>query len=122
MGCVEKVIEGGRVLYRDCATGKPAAPQPPQAQDGPGTELKAILLKWFGIKASLGCSCNAMARKMNANGPEWCEGPGMPEIMSAMRTEHGKRKTILPWSETAAMWLIRKACKNARAKSAVDKP
>jgi hypothetical protein len=95
MGCVEKVIEGGRVLYRDCATGKPAAPQP--LQDGPGTELKAMLLKW-------------------------CEGPGMPEILSAMRTEHGKRKTILPWSETAAMWLIRKACKNARAKSAVDKP
>jgi hypothetical protein len=120
MGCVEKVIEGGRVLYRDCATGKPAAPQP--LQDGPGTELKAMLLKWLGIKANFGCSCNAMARKMNENGPDWCEGPGMPEILSAMRTEHGKRKTILPWSETAAMWLIRKACKNARAKSAVDKP
>lgn len=119
MGCTEKIYENGEVVYRDCHTGAPVG-QPPQA-DGPGTELKALLKDWFGIVANFGCSCNAMAKKMNANGPEWCQGAGMPEILKAMRTEHSKRlakrETILPWSEIGAKWLIRKACQRAVEKS-----
>jgi len=117
MGCIEKVYENGEVVYRDCHTGSPASP--PVQESGPGTELKALLKNWFGITANLGCSCNAMARRMNSNGPDWCEGPGMPEILKAMRGEHSKRRakrqTILPWSELGAKWLVRVACQRARS-------
>jgi hypothetical protein len=123
MSCVEKTYENGEAVYRDCHTGAPAAAHMPET--GPGTELKTLLKDWFGIVSNLGCSCNAMAKKMDANGPEWCQGPGMPEILKAMRTEHSqrraKRETILPWSETGAKWLIRKACQRA-AQKAVDNP
>ena len=115
MGCVERHIEDGRVVERDCRTGS-IAEQTLAA--GPGTELKAILRDWFRINATLGCSCNAMAKKMNRYGPDWCEGAGMPEILAAMRGEHAKRreagKTILPWSELGAKALVRMACHRAR--------
>ena len=128
MGCTEKVYENGLLVYRDCHTGAPVK-DADSPNGGPGTELKAILKEWFGIVANFGCSCNAMAKKMNTNGPEWCEGPGMPEIVKAMRGEHSKRRakreTILPWSEIGARWLVRKACRRAREKMdkvAVDNP
>lgn len=113
MGCTEKHIENGKAVYRDCRTGAPAAPA-----NGPGTELKAILKDWFGYEAYLGCSCNAMSKRMNLGGPDWCEGPGMPEILAAMRGEHARRrsagKTVLPWSDWAARTLVRIACGRAR--------
>lgn len=86
---------------------------------GPGTELKALLRDWLGIVASPGCSCNSMAARMDRLGPDWCEGPGMPEILGVMRAEHAKRRaagtTILPWSDTAARQLVLLACRRARA-------
>ena len=90
--------------------------------DGPGTELKALLRDWLGIEASPTCSCNAMARKMNERGPEWCESEeGMAEILGVMRAEHGKRwadgRTKLPWSDLGAKQLVRLACRRARAKA-----
>ena len=117
MGCTERVLENGKVVERDCHTkGKPQA----VAANGPGTELKA-LLKTIGINATLGCSCNAMAHRMNAAGPDWCEGPGLPEILAAMKREHEKRRkarrTILPWIETGAKFLVRLACHRARARA-----
>lgn len=116
MGCIERHIEDGRVVQRDCRTGAVATVEPTA---GPGAELKRILKDWFGIEATLGCSCNAMAKKMNRLGPDWCEGPGMPEIVAAMRGEFTKRRqagtTILPWSEFGARVLIRLACRRARA-------
>lgn len=119
MGCVERHLEDGRVVERDCYTG--ATARRVQA-DGPGTELKAILRDWFGFRANLGCSCNAMSKRMNALGPEWCEGAGMPEILGAMRREHENRrkagKTILPWSDVGASVLVRLACRRARNKAA----
>jgi hypothetical protein len=78
-----------------------------------GTELKALLRDWLGIEASPTCSCNAMARKMDTLGPEWCEGEGMAEILDVMRTEHAKRNTILPWSDIAARQLVLLACRRA---------
>lgn len=92
-------------------------------QHGPGTELTALLADWLGIVSSPGCSCRAMAQKMNAIGPEWCESDdGMAEILAVMQAEHAKRRaarqTILPWSETAARTLVRIACKRARHKLA----
>lgn len=122
MGCTERHIENGRVVERDCRTGAPAVTAP---AEGPGTELKAILRDWFGFTASAGCSCNAMARKMNTHGPDWCEGAGLPEVLAAMRAEHSKRKTILPWSDLVARKLVRLACRRARrrrAKTHLDAP
>ena len=125
MTCAEKTYENGQVVYRDCHTGAVASQhQPAQAGAGAGTELKLLLKTWLGIEANFGCSCNAMARKMNTNGPDWCEGPGLAEIVAAMRAEHAKRrsrrKTVLPWSDFGARWLIRQACRRARANGAVD--
>jgi hypothetical protein len=118
MGCIEKHLEHGRIVERDCRTGALATAEP---ADGPGTELKAILRDWFGFNATLGCSCGAMAKRMNALGPDWCEGQGLQEILAAMRGEHAKRraagKTILPWSELAAKALVRIACGRARRKT-----
>lgn len=109
-----------------CGAGKRAvasqAVADPGIGDGPGTELKALLKDWLGIEASPTCSCNAMARKMNAQGPEWCEGDeGMAEILGVMRTEHGKRwadgRTSLPWTDLGAKTLVRLACRRAEAKA-----
>jgi hypothetical protein len=118
MGCTERVLKGGKIIERDCHTGgKPASGD----SAGPGTELKALLKSWFGIEASIGCKCGAMAAKMNQNGPDWCEGSGMEEILGAMRSEHDKRRskkeTILPWSNIGAKALVKIACRRARKKS-----
>jgi hypothetical protein len=84
-----------------------------------GTELKALLKDWLGIEASPTCSCNAMAKKMDTLGPDWCEGEGMASILDVMRTEHAKRladgRTILPWTDLGARQLVLLACRRARA-------
>jgi hypothetical protein len=82
--------------------------------DGPGTQLKALLRDWLGIEASPTCKCNGMALKMNHSGVEWCKSDeGMAEILGVMRDEHGKRNTILPWSDIAARQLVLLACRRA---------
>ena len=95
---------------------------PSSQQPGPGSELKALLKDWLGIEASPTCSCNAMSRKMDTNGPDWCEGEGMASILDVMRTEHAKRwadgRTILPWTDSGARQLVLLACRRARAKAA----
>ena len=87
-----------------------------------GTELKALLKDWLGIESSPTCSCNAMARRMDTLGPDWCEGEGMASILDVMRAEHGKRwaagKTILPWTDAGARQLVLLACRRSRAKAA----
>jgi hypothetical protein len=100
-----------------------AAQQPPAPTSGPGTELKSLLKDWLGIESSPTCSCNKMAAKMNAAGPDWCETEaGLAEILGVMRAEHGKRwadgRTRLPWSDFGATQLVRLACRRARAKAA----
>ena len=86
-----------------------------------GTELKALLKDWLGIEATPTCSCNAMARKMDTLGPDWCEGEGMASILDVMRAEHGKRwadgRTILPWTDVGARQLVYMACRRSRAKA-----
>jgi hypothetical protein len=120
MGCVERVRVDGKIITRDCHTG--AAVRPPAPADGPGTELKAILKSWLGIEANLGCSCNAMAARMNSD-PAWCTTPdGLATIVGAMRAEHQRRrrdgKTILPWSDFGAAQLVRLAVRRAGRKAA----
>lgn len=88
----------------------------PHARHGPGAELKSLLKDWLGITSSPTCSCNAMANKMNQMGVEWCvSADGLAEILAVMKREHGRRKSILPWSDTAASMLVRLACRRAAA-------
>lgn len=94
----------------------PAYPRERSAS-GPGAELKALLKDWLGIESTPTCSCNAMANKMTRLGVEWSESAdGLAEILAVMKREHGRRKSILPWSDTAASMLVRLACRRARAK------
>lgn len=95
-----------------------AKPQPSPPSHGPGTQLKTLLRDWLGIESSPTCSCNAMARKMNTLGLEWCESDeGMAEILGVMRHEHAKRwddgSTILPWTDLGARQLVLLACRRA---------
>lgn len=96
------------------------AAERPSSASGPGTELKTLLRDWLGIVATPTCSCNVMARRMDALGPDWCEGDGMAEILGVMRVEHAKRwqagQTRLPWTDIGARQLVRLACRRARAK------
>ena len=104
---------GKVVAARNCDTGNEALA---------GTELKALLRDWLGIEATPTCSCNAMARKMDTLGPEWCEGEGMASILDVMRAEHAKRwadgRTILPWTDAGARQLVLLACRRSRARAA----
>lgn len=91
----------------------------PPIVHGPGTELKKLLKDWLGIEAAPGCSCNSMAARMDALGPDWCESDaGTTEILGVMRDEHAKRwadgRTKLPWTDFGARQLVRLACRRAR--------
>jgi hypothetical protein len=114
------VDETHPVYPREPKPGLTLPQRPPQ--HGPGTELKALLKDWLGIESSPTCSCNKMAAKMNALGPDWCEtDAGLAEILGVMRDEHGKRwadgRTKLPWTDFGATQLVRLACRRARAKA-----
>lgn len=95
-----------------------AEPQQPAARidSGPGTELKKLLAR-IGITSTPNCSCNRVAREMDQWGPEECKKPErMAQILAAMRENAEKRK--LPWIETLARLLVRRAISNARKASA----
>jgi hypothetical protein len=86
-----------------------AMAQPPETK-GPGTEMKKLLAK-IGITSSPDCQCNARARYMDEQGPEWCE-QNMAEIIGWLREEAEKRK--LPFVDFAGRLLVKKAIANAR--------
>lgn len=80
----------------------------------PGSELKKLLAGWpFRITATEGCSCNAMASRMDSMGCDWCESDeGMSEILAAMK-DNAQKKGV-PYIEAAAAMLVRRAVRNAR--------
>jgi hypothetical protein len=78
--------------------------------NGPGAELKK-LLSMIGITAAPGCSCNAHAARMNLWGADECERR-IDEIVGWLKEEAVKRK--LPFIETAARLLVKRAISNAR--------
>lgn len=84
----------------------------PSVNGGPGTELKS-LLKFIGITASPNCKCNSRAKQMDAWGCDVCETK-IDEIVGWLKEEAYNRK--LPFVETAAKLLIKRAIKNARKK------
>lgn len=81
---------------------------------GPGTELKK-LLRTIGIVSTPGCSCNARAATMDANGCEWCE-QNVDAITGWLREEATKRR--LPFLDAAGRVLVRRAIHNARKERA----
>lgn len=106
-------------LHAQCKAGMQAEiqmiPEPPP-QEGPGTELKALLAK-FGIHASPTCKCNSMARKMNdmeSREPGWCLSH-IEEIVDVMEETAKARK--LPFLRTAGRLLVKKAVKNWHKKA-----
>lgn len=100
--------------------------EPPSPHGAAGAELKTILRNWLGIEADAGCGCDAMASRMDALGPDWCEGPGLAEIVKTMQGEHAKRwadgRTRLPWSDLAARQLVKLACRRARQNASNNTP
>jgi hypothetical protein len=77
---------------------------------GPGTELKK-LLKMIGITSTPNCSCNQKAVMMNNWGSDACEEK-IDIIIGWLKEEAEKRK--LPFIETIARMIVKKAIKNAR--------
>lgn len=113
MGCTERVLHNGLIVERDCHSHRVAVP--PTASSGPGTELKKLLAGWpFRIVAKPNCSCNARARRMDAEEkrePGWCAAH-LDEIVAWLREEATKRK--LPFIDIAGRMLVRRAIRNAK--------
>lgn len=84
---------------------------------GIGSHLK-ILLRRFGLHAGPGCGCNAAAKRMNAWTPDEAEAR-KAEILAVMREEASRRG--LPFSETIATLIVRRAIANARKEAARGK-
>jgi hypothetical protein len=77
---------------------------------GPGTIITKML-KAIGIKSEVNCSCRKHAIEMNERGNDWCE-ENIDTIVSWMQIEAAKRK--LPFSQTVASLMIKKAIKKSR--------
>lgn len=86
----------------------------PIAPTGAGTEL-AKLLRQFGIRSSPGCSCRRHQLQMDVAGIQWCEA-NVDTIVTWLREEAAKRR--LPFLDTAARLLVRRAIRNARRSAA----
>ncbi len=108
----------GRAGVQAPAPGE-AAEQPP-GYAGPGTELKA-LLKWLRMAITPDCTCEAHARKMDREGPDWCE-QHLDEIVGWLRKEAERRR--LPFLTPIARRIVMTAIGRARRKSLTpgDKP
>lgn len=80
---------------------------------GPGTELKKLLKKWFGIKATPNCPCNAHAAQMDEWGPDECEKPErLAEIVGWLDGQAKARN--LPFVRFAAEQMVKLAIRRAR--------
>lgn len=85
--------------------GRQAEPQPeakPVQPSGPGTNLKSML-KWIGIRAAPGCSCNKRAKHMDDMGAEWCR-QNIETILGWLKEEADKRK--LPFVREAVRPMV----------------
>jgi hypothetical protein len=89
------------------------APPPAEPEQGPGTELKALLSK-VGITSTPTCSCNARAAEMNRQGVQWCKD-NEELILGWLKEEAEKRN--LPFVKLGAKMLLRRAIYNAEKKA-----
>jgi hypothetical protein len=63
------------------------------------------MLKWIGIVATPGCSCNSRARYMDEMGAEWCRR-NIETILGWLKEEADKRKLPFPEAPARAMVLL----------------
>lgn len=82
-----------------------------QGVGGVGTELK-LLLSLIGITDRPGCRCKERAAEMDRRGIFWCE-QNIETISGWLKEEATLRR--LPFVKRAAISIIRKAIKNAKA-------
>lgn len=92
-------------------------------KDGPGTELKKLLVSML-IGETAGCGCAAFAAEMDEWGPDECERRA-DEIVARMLAEAGRRwwgKALLAMApgaaEAKARELLVKAIRRSRSLSA----
>jgi hypothetical protein len=88
----------------------------PEPCGGAGTELKA-LLRLVGITSTPTCKCNARAREMDARGVAWSEEHIEDTILPWLQEESKRRR--LPFIESAARLMVKRAIRNARRKGYV---
>jgi hypothetical protein len=86
---------------------------------GAGQELKAILAS-IGITSTENCSCNAMAAKMDAIGPDECEKI-MEEILDWLHEQAKARQFEKFFFRPAVKIAVKQAIKRARKKLANGK-
>lgn len=78
--------------------------------NGPGTIL-TNMISTMGIKSTPNCSCRRHALEMNEKGNDWCEN-NMPTILGWLKEESAKRS--LPYVETVASMIVKRAIKTSR--------
>lgn len=113
--CDFEILKGSGIRCRVCGmtfpewSGKPpkaacrgTAPEEQAKQGGPGSHLKAML-KWIGITATPGCSCNKRAKHMDDMGAEWCR-QNIETILGWLKEESDRRN--LPFIKEAARGLV----------------
>lgn len=83
--------------------------EPHHEKPGAGTELKK-LLESIGIVAKPKCGCDAMARRMDREGEEWCR-EHWEEIVDVMEKEAHRRK--LPFMRIVGKRLVMLAVKRS---------
>lgn len=112
IGCVPLVAF---TALPDTIVAAQTAPDPPAPppEEGPGTELKALLAK-VGITSTPTCSCNARAMEMNRQGVQWCKD-NEELILGWLKEEAEKRN--LPFVKFGARMLLRRAIRNAEKKA-----
>ena len=102
--------EAGRGQVKVQPPKRKRKPKPPR--EGPGTELHRILARW-GIRETSKCACKSREREMNAWGPDKCL-ERIDRIVDWMAAEAKKRH--LPFVRAAAVLLVRRAVRLARAR------
>ncbi len=99
---VEKIGLGEVAIHQQITTGA----------YGAGTELKNLIAK-FGLKPGLNCKCGQHIREMDTVGIEWCE-QNVTTIAGWLREEATRAR--LPFTESGAKILIKRAISNAKKK------
>jgi hypothetical protein len=115
------------VAVFECRYGKPMGfvqvgmpkerPKPRPAWSWGAGSITKRVLGWFGIDATAGCSCNALAREMDEQGPAW-SWASRNQILARMAEEAARRG--MTYRPTAARCLVVAAIAVAWAKAEWD--
>jgi hypothetical protein len=107
--------DGDRIVVDELHPAYPKKRPHPQRDQGPGTELKALLRRYLRIVTKPGCKCNARAKTMDDKGCQWCLN-NLETIVGWLKEEHTRQKILLPFVPLAAKQLVKLAVRNAKKK------